>query len=101
MYRSASQNQQEFDNTIDPMCPVNDGTEDTEHYLLLCNSFREQRCSLLAGFNDVLKACGHSESADINMLQLLLYGNKHLPLEANKLILNSTIKYISETERFG
>ena len=64
-------------------------------------SFREQRCSLLAGVNDVIKACGHCESADINMLQLLLYGNKYLPLEANKLILNLTIKYISETERFG
>ena len=70
-------------------------------YLLLCNSFREQRCSLLAGVNDVLKACGHSESAYINMLQLLLYENKYLPLEANKLILDLTIKYISETERFG
>ena len=54
--------------------------------------------SLLAGVNDVLRACGHSESADINMLQLLLYGNKNLPLEANKMILNLTIKYISETE---
>ena len=61
-----------------------DGIEDTEHFLLLCNSFRE-----------------HSESADINMSQILLYGNKHLPLEANKVILNLTIKCISETERFG
>ena len=68
--------------------------EDTEHFLPL-------RCSLLAGVNDVLEACGHSENADINMLQLLLYGNKNLPLEANKMILNLTIKYISETERFG
>ena len=83
------------------MCPVNDGIEDTERFLLLCNSFTEQRFSLLAGVNDVLEACGHSESADINMLQNLLYGNKHLPLEANKMILNLTIKYISETERFG
>ena len=81
--------------------PLNDGIEDTEHFLLLCNSFREQRFSLLAGVNDVLEACGHSKSADINMLQILLYGNKHLPLEANKMILNLTIKYISETERFG
>ena len=90
-----------FKDKINPMCPVNDGIEDTEHFLLLCNSFRQQRCSLLAGVNDVLRACRHSESADINMLQLLLYGNKSLPLEANKMILNLTIKYISETERFG
>ena len=90
-----------FKDTINPMCPVNDGIEDTEHFLLRCNSLREQRCSLLAGVNDVLEACGHSESADINMLQLLLHGNKNLPLEANKLTSNPTIKYISETERFG
>ena len=89
-----------FKDTINPMCPVNDGIEDTEHYLLLCNSLREQRCSLLAGVNDVLEACGHSESADINMLQLLLCGNKNMPLEANKLILTLTINYISETDRF-
>ena len=43
------------------MCPVNDGIEDTEHFLLLCKSFREQRCSLPAGDNDVLESCGHSE----------------------------------------
>ena len=90
-----------FKDTINPMCPVNDGIEDTEHYLLLCNSFREQRCSLLTGVNDVLEACGHSETAGINMLQLPPYGNKNLPFEANKLILNLTIKNISETKRFG
>ena len=90
-----------FLDAINPTSPVNDGIEDTEHFLLLCNSFRQQRCSLLARVNDVLEPCGHSESADINMLQLLLYGNKNLPLEANKMILNLSIKYISETERFG
>ena len=90
-----------FKDTINPMCPVNDGIEDTEHFLLLCNSFRQQRCSLLAGVNDVLRACGHSGNANINMLQLLLYGNKNLPLETNKMILNLIIKYISKTEPFG
>ena len=83
------------------MCPVCDTIEDTEHFFLLCNSFREQRCSLLASVSDVLEACGHSESADINMLQLLLYRNKDLSFEANKMMLDLTTKYISETERFG
>ena len=58
-------------------------------------------CSLLAGVNHVLEACGYSEAANINTLQLPLYGNKNLPLEANKIILNVTVKYISEKERFG
>ena len=73
-----------FKDTITPMCPVNDGIEDAENFLLLCNSFRQQRFSLLAGVNDVLEACGHSESADINMLQLLLYGKKSCPWKPTK-----------------
>ena len=32
-----------FRDTIDPMCPTNDGIEDTEHFLLLCPSFDIQR----------------------------------------------------------
>ena len=74
---------------------------DTEHFLLLCNSFTEHRRNLLAGVNDVLEAYGYSEAPDKNILQLLLYGNKNLPLEANRLILNATMNYIFETERFA
>ena len=42
-----------------------------------------------------------SEGLNGNILQILLYGDKYLPLEANKLILNLTIKYLLETKRFG
>ena len=77
------------------MDPMNDGIEDTEQVLLLCSSFTEYRRSLLAGANDVFQTYLGS-----NILQLLLYGDKNLPLEANALILNLTIKFILETERF-
>ena len=87
--------------TINPMCQVNDGIEDTEHFLLLCNSFQEQRHTLLAGVNDVLAAYEYSVSSNSDMLEILLYGSKHLSLEANNLILRLTIKYIFETERFA
>ena len=89
-----------FQDTVNPMCSINDGIEDTEHFLLLCNSFTEQRHDLLAGVNDLLEAYGYSEALDNNILQLLLYGNKNFPLEANRLILNATMNYIFETERF-
>ena len=81
------------------MCPINDGIEDTEHFLLLCNSFTEYRSSLLAGANDVLQTYGYSEAPGDNILQFLVYGDENLPLEANALILNLTIKFILETER--
>ena len=32
-----------FRDTVNPMCPTNDGIEDTEHFLLLCPSFDIQR----------------------------------------------------------
>ena len=76
------------------MCPTNDGIEDTEHFLLLCNSFKEHRRNLLACVNNTLEAYGYSEAPDNDMLQLLFYGNKNLPLEANRLILNATAKHI-------
>ena len=90
-----------FKDTINPLCPVNDGVEDTEHFLLLCNSFNEYRHNLLAGVNDVLAAYEFSDSSDIHMLELLLCGSKNLSLEANYLILSLTINYIFETERFA
>ena len=49
----------DFKDTIIPMCPVNDGTEEREHILLLnCNSFREHGCNLLSGVDDVLEDNG-------------------------------------------
>ena len=32
-----------FKDIVNPMCPTNDGVEDTEHFLLLCPSFAVQR----------------------------------------------------------
>ena len=89
-----------FKDAVNPMCSINDGIEDTEHFLLLCNSFTEHRRNILAGVNDVLEAYGYSEAPDNNILQLLLYGNKNLPLEANRLILNATMNCIFEAECF-
>ena len=83
------------------MCSVNDGVEDTEYFLLLCNSFSVHRHNLLAGVNDVLAAYEYCVSSDIHILELLLYGSKYLPSEANYLILSLTINYIFETERFA
>ena len=44
-----------FKDTVNPMCPTNDGVEDTEHFLLLCPSFDIQRQDLLASISVVLR----------------------------------------------
>ena len=48
-----------FSDTVDPMCPANDGIEDTEHSLLLCPSFAVPRRYLLAGVFALLRPFGY------------------------------------------
>ena len=45
-----------FKDTVNPMCPTNDGIEDTEHFLLLCSSFDVQRRHLLAEVSPFLQS---------------------------------------------
>ena len=87
-----------FRDTMNPMCPINDGIEDTEHFLLLCDSFKEHRCNLLTDVNVVLQNSGHSVWSN-SFLQLLLYGDESLSYEVNRSILTLTITYILKTER--
>ena len=88
-----------FRDVSSPMCPVNDGPEDTEHYLLLCHSFDEQRRDLHASVLPVLHSFNKRGVPNQTLLQILLHGDKNLPFEVNKFILKSTISYILRTER--
>ena len=90
-----------FRDTINPMCPTNDGVEDTEHFLLLCPSFDDQRRDLLAGIEELLRPFVQIANLSNDALtQLLLYGDKDLSYEMNSDILRLTIRFIRETGRF-
>ena len=82
------------------MCPVDDGIEDMENFLLLCNCFKEQRQNLLAGVNSVLAAYKYSENSYINTLDIL-YDSKYLSFEADNQILRLIISYRFELECFA
>ena len=91
-----------FRDTVNPMCPTNDGIEDTEHFLLLCPSFNLLRRDLLAGVSNLIRPFaqinGFSNSA---LIQLLLYGDKDLSDDINKDIIQLTLNFIHRTGRFG
>ena len=87
-----------FRDTMNPMCPINDGIEDTERFLLLCDSFKEHLCNLLTKVNFFLQNSGHSVWSN-SFLQLLLCGDESLTYEVNRSIFNLTITYILNTER--
>ena len=71
-----------FRDAIDPMCPSNDGVEDTEHYLFLCQSYEESRRELLNGLNAILLSSDISNLSSELLVELILYGNE-LPPDAN------------------
>ena len=91
-----------FRDTVNPMCPTNDGIEDTEHFLLLCPSFDIQRRDLLAGVSELLRPFVQINTLPNNVLvQYLLYGNKELPDDVNKNLLKLTLNFIHKTGRLG
>ena len=89
-----------FRDTINPMCPTNDGIEDTEHFLLLCPSFDVPRRDLLAGVSALLRPLGHTNPSNEFLMRILLYGDKDFPASLNKDILLLTLRFIHETGRF-
>ena len=69
-----------FRDPIDPICPTNDGIEDTEHFLLLCPSLEVPRRDLLAGVSALLRPLGHTDLSKEFLMQILLYVIKIFPI---------------------
>ena len=91
-----------FKDTINPMCPTNDGIEDTEHFLLLCSSFDNQRQYLLPGISAVVRPFVQLNILSNNdLMNLLLYGDENLQSGINKRVLECTLNFIRETGRFN
>ena len=90
-----------FKDTLNPLCPTNDGIEDTEHFLLLCPSFDVQLRDLLAEILQLLQPFVQINNlSNIVLIKLLLYGDKDFSDSINKSILQLTINFIHKTGRF-
>ena len=79
-----------FKDTVNPMCPTNDGVDDTAHFLLLCLSFVVQRQNLLAEILPLLRPFGYANPSNEVLMQLLLYGDENLPNDVNRHMLKLT-----------
>ena len=88
-----------FRDTINLLCPSNDGIEDTEHFLLFCPSFTVPRRDLLIGVLALLRPYGYVNNSNEALTQILLYGNKNLSNDLNKRILLLTLNFIHQTGR--
>ena len=88
-----------FRDTLNPLCLVNDGVEDTEHFLLLFRAYDIHRRDLFDSVNTILRPHGLPNPPCNELLQILLYGHEKLPFESNTNILDATSKYIHASER--
>ena len=73
--------------------------EDTVHYLMHCHHFYHYRFDLI---NSVKSVSNNFESSSDNIRRdVLLFGDSRFDTNKNKLVLEATISYIKNTERFS
>ena len=75
--------------------------ETTCHFLLHCSNFIIHRKVLLDIVNPILRAQNIFGFADNELAHLLLYGDEKLKFEENQKILNATINFIRNSNRFS
>ena len=82
-----------FCDTSDPMCLLNDGVENTEHYMLLCQDFNQQRILFHGKVSDVLSEVGinMNDLSQRALLNILLYGDSRLSCTPNRRIISATL----------
>ena len=88
-----------FVDTESDTCLCGNGPEDTMHFLLLCPFFSVLRTSLFSNISQILGNFADLSKSD--QVSCLLYGYNGLSNSQNSLILNETIDFISNTQRFN
>ena len=88
-----------FNDTPDIICPSGDGIENTEHFLLLCKSFRDIRATLMQNVSNIMRV-NFDIFPNKRKIEYLLYGCGTLQDDSNKMIIKETICYIRKSKRF-
>ena len=89
-----------FEDTINPLCPTNDGIEDAKQFLLFCPSYynyRRDLASILVAVQTFVQIGALSNKV---LFQLSLYGVKDLPSDVAKHVLEPTPEFIRKIGRF-
>ena len=87
-----------FQDTVNLLCSCGNNVESTEHFLLHCPQFVNQRSTLLSTLGNFKSSL--LENTSKVLTQILLFGNKSLSPSDNSKILRATIDFILSTKRF-
>ena len=87
-----------FLDTLNPLCSCGNDAESTEHFLLHCPQFVNERRTLLSTLGNFnYSSLGNNSNV---LTQTLLFGNTLLSPSDNSEILKATIDFILSTKRF-
>ena len=89
-----------FRKTLNPLCAINDGVEDMEHYFLLCHAYDVFRHDFLSSLNAILLPFGIISPSNEELLKVILYSHEQLSFVSNAKILRATLEYIHTSKRF-
>ena len=87
-----------FQDTINPLCNCGLDIESTEHFLLHCPQFVNERRTLLSTIGNINYKL--LENTDSVLTQTLLFDNTSFDITDNTKILNATTNFILLTKRF-
>ena len=88
-----------FQDCVSTMCYCSQNIETTTHFLLHCRCHHRARKTLFHKINHVSETI--LRQSDSKIPKILLFGDNKLDFETNKILLMSTIEFISLTERFS
>ena len=88
-----------FQVCLNPLCSCSLEIEVTSHYLLHCHHFSNHRTDLMNSVNLIIP---NFESMNDNIKKdILLYGDSRFDENKNKIILEATINFLKNSERFS
>lgn len=87
-----------FENTLNPLCSCSLETDSVNHFFLRCHNFVQIRTNLKNELQRIDRKI--LELPNDSLIKLLLYGDDRYNTENNTMILNSSIKFIIESNRF-
>ena len=85
---------------MNPLCAINDGVEDKEHYFILCHAYDVFRRDRLSSVNAILLPHGIIRLSNEELLKVILYGHEQLSVDSNTKILIATLEHIHTSKRF-
>ena len=88
-----------FRDTLNPMCNCSLEPENTSHFLLHCHNYDNLRLTLMSDLNMIDASLNILD--EVNLVQVLLFGDKKYDLITNQKILQVTITFLKETARFN